>query len=122
MAVGPLFHAVLAEQFKEPGPLRLQFPLELRLPQRVWLRGQSLVAEAGLIGDFGGAEFRNHQVRDRSDALRFGDDQGALAPPNTSMFQPSSSIQSLNRFLMVTSPPRRISSPAMRASMSRLAS
>ena len=44
---------------------------------------------------------------------------GAFGPPNTSTLQPSSAIHTEYRFLMITEPPRLMSSAAMRVSISR---
>ena len=115
----PLNHPILPEILLEPWPLQRQFLLEIIRPLAERTVGETIVIESRLIGDFGDAEFRNRQIGNRPGSFGLGYDQRRVRPPNTSTLQPSSAIHTEYRFLMITEPPRLMSSAAIRVSISR---
>lgn len=115
----PLSHPILPEILLEPWPLQRQLLLEIIRPLTERTVGETIVIESRLIGDFGDAEFRNRQIGNRPGSFGLGYDERRIRPPNTSTLQPSSSIHTEYRFLMITEPPRLMSSAAIRVSISR---
>lgn len=112
----PLNHPILPEILLEPWPLQRQLLLEIIRPLTERTVGETIVIESRLIGDFGDAEFRNRQIGNRPGSFGLGYDERRIRPAEH-IHAPA--VFTEYRFLMITEPPRLMSSAAIRVSISR---